>query len=161
MNTPASIRNHPIHPMLIALPVTFFVLGPILDGVHLGTRDPFWGRVAFWDVSAAIVTALIAAIPGFVDYRSLRGPAARIGTYHMILNLSAVALFAASLIVRGGSAQAYLDNPGWGPFVLTLLGALTVGVSGWLGGEMVYRHRVAVEEDVSADVARVRGRRVA
>jgi uncharacterized membrane protein len=146
--------------MLIALPVTFFVLGPILDGVHLATGDAFWGRVAFWDVIAAIATALVAAVPGFVDYRSLRGPAARIGTKHMILNLTAVTLFAVSLILRGGSAQAYLDNPGWGPFVLTLLGALTVGVSGWLGGEMVYRHRVAVDED-TADVARARERRVA
>ena len=106
MSTPASIARHPVRPMLIVFPITFFVAAPVLDIIHLATGNAMWARVAFWDIVLGLVTALGAAVPGFIDYLSLTGRAARIATYHMALNLTVVGIFGLSLLLRGGAAQA-------------------------------------------------------
>jgi uncharacterized membrane protein len=111
--------------------------------------------VAFWNIGAGVIGALLAAIPGFVDWLSLTGRAARIGTYHMVLNLGAVALFAINWFVR---TRVNGDSP-W-PLVLSVVGIVGIAVSGWLGGELVYVHRVGVEEDEDVRAA-ARQRRVA
>ena len=85
--------------------------------------------------------ALVAAVPGFVDYLALTGRARRIATWHMLLNLGAVALFAVNAFVR---MRVGLESR-W-PLVLSLIGVVGVLVSGWLGGELVYVERVGVEE---------------
>lgn len=159
MSTPASIARHPIHPMLIVFPITFFVVAPVLDIVNLATGDPAWARIAFWDILVGIVSALAAAVPGFVDYLSVRGPAGRIATWHMALNLTVVAIFVVSLLVRGTAAQASIGGLAWLPFALSLVGALVLTVSGWLGGHLVYVHGVGVERAQPA--ATIERRRVA
>jgi len=108
-----------------------------------------------WNVGAGVVGALLAAIPGFVDWLSLTGRAARIGTYHMILNLAAVVIFAVNWFVR---TRVAVDSP-W-PLILSIIGVVGVGISGWLGGELVYMHRVGVEEEQDRLTA-ARERRVA
>jgi uncharacterized membrane protein len=97
--------------------------------------------LAFWNVVGGIVGALVAAVPGFVDYLTLTGRAGRIATWHMVLNLGAVALFAVNALVR---TRVGLESK-W-PLGLSLIGIVGVLVSGWLGGEMVYVERVGVEE---------------
>lgn len=147
MSTPASIARHPMHPMLIVFPITFFVAAPVLDIVHVATGNAMWGRVAFWDIVLGIVTALAAAVPGFIDYLSLTGRAARIATYHMALNLTVVAIFGSSLLLRGGAAQTALGGLTWLPVALSVAGALILTISGWLGGTLVYEHGVGVSAE--------------
>ena len=142
--------------MLIVFPITFFVAAPVLDIVHAATGDAMWARLAFWDIALGIASALAAAVPGFIDYLSLTGRAARIATYHMALNLSVVAIFAASLLLRGDAAQSALGNPTWVPIALSVAGALILSVSGWLGGSLVYEHGVGVARDRSDALTRRR-----
>ena len=56
--------------------------------------------VAFYNIAAGIVGALGAAVPGFIDYLTLQGRPARVGTWHMALNLVALAVFAVSWVLR-------------------------------------------------------------
>ena len=149
MRTPASIARHPVHPMLIGFPVTFFTLAPILDLVAWATGDVMWETIAFWDIALGIVTALAAAVPGFIDYLSLRGEPARTATWHMTLNLIVVAMFGASLVFRGTAAQTWVGEATWVPFALAIGGALILMVSGWLGGRLAYIHRVGVDEETA------------
>lgn len=128
--------------MLIVFPITFFVAAPVLDILHLATGKAIWGQIAFWDIVLGLVSALAAAVPGFIDYLSLTGRAARIATYHMALNLTVVAIFAVSLLLR-----ARADQVTWLPAALTVAGALILAVSGWLGGTLVYEHGVGVERE--------------
>ncbi|MBI1734866.1 MAG: DUF2231 domain-containing protein [Candidatus Rokubacteria bacterium] len=150
MSTPASIARHPVHPMLIVFPITFFVAAPVLDIAHLATGDAMWARIAFWDIVLGIVSALAAAVPGFIDYLSLAGRAARIATYHMVLNLTVVGLFGVSLLLRGGAAQTALAGLTWLPVALSIGAALILAVSGWLGGSLVYEHGVGVSRERDA-----------
>jgi uncharacterized membrane protein len=153
--TSARVAKHPIHPMLVVLPIGLWVTALAFDIIYAFTGRPGMRTAAFWNVAAGVVGALLAAIPGFVDWLSLTGRASRIATYHMILNLAAVVLFAVNWFVR---TRVAADSP-W-PLILSIIGVVGIGISGWLGGELVYVHRVGVEEEQDRLTA-ARQRRVA
>jgi uncharacterized membrane protein len=153
--TSARIDKHPIHPMLVVLPLGLWIMALVFDIIYAFTGQAVFRTVAFWNIGAGVVGALLAAIPGFVDWLSLTGRAARIGTYHMLLNLGAVAIFAVNWFLR---TRLTADSP-W-PLVLSVVGVIGILISGWLGGELVYAHRVGVEEEEDRRTA-ARQRRVA
>ena len=131
--TPARIKKHPIHPMLVVFPLGLWIAALAFDIVYAVTGGAVWRTLAFWNIAAGIIGALLAAVPGFV--------ARRLATYHMVLNLAAVAIFTLNWYVR---TRVPADSP-W-PLTLSVIGVVGVIVSGWLGGELVYRERVGVEE---------------
>ena len=137
----ARMATHPIHPMLVVLPLGLWVAALAFDIVQAFTGNAMWRTLAFWNIVAGIIGALLAAGPGFVDYLTLTDRAGRLGTWHMILNLAAVAVFAVNAFVR-----TRVGVESWWPLALSLIGVVGVLVSGWLGGEMVYAERVGVEE---------------
>ena len=143
MSSPASIRSHPIHPMLIVFPIGLWIFSFVCDILyHAGSHNLFWKEVAFYTMIGGVIGALLAAIPGFVDYLSLRDRRVKqIATTHMILNLIVVAGFIFNLGIRytGGSENSLLA------VVLSIVGIGILAVSGWLGGSLVYVHHVAVE----------------
>jgi uncharacterized membrane protein len=135
--TPASIKDHPIHLMLIPIPIGLWVFALVADLVGGGSGE--WRTVAYYCLGGGIAGALLAALPGLVDLVSLSDPAAkRVALLHMAINLAAVAIFAFNFYLRMGS-------PGHaGPLWLTVVGVLAISVSGWLGGELVHRHGIGV-----------------
>lgn len=142
MSTPASIAKHPIHPMLIVFPVGLWIFSFVCDLIYrFFSHYVIWANVALYCIGGGIVGALLAAIPGFIDYLSITNPRAKkIATYHMILNLTGVFLFAINFWLR-------LSNPVAGlPVLLSLITIIAAGISGWLGGELVYVHGVGIEQ---------------
>jgi uncharacterized membrane protein len=145
MATPASVRNHPLHPMLIVFPLALWTTGVIFDiyAQMAGSRNA--QVVAFYNIGAGIVGALAAAVPGFIDYFTLKGPVARVGTWHMSLNLVAVVVFTVSWLARTRAGIDTFGADSWLPTLTGIIGLAIVFVSGWLGGSMVYKHGVGVE----------------
>jgi uncharacterized membrane protein len=141
MASPASIAKHPIHPMLVAVPIGLWIFSLISDVIfRAGWGSTVWNDVAFYTMAGGLVGALLAAVPGLIDLISLSGKAKTIGIWHMCINLLVVGLFALNLWLRmPGRSSGNL------PLMLSIIGVLLLGISGWLGGEMVYVHRVAVE----------------
>jgi uncharacterized membrane protein len=140
MKTPANIAKHPIHPMLVAVPIGLWVCSLVCDLVRAGgTSNDNWAVVALYTMVGGIAGALVAAIPGFIDMLSLEGGLKRIALTHMAINLTVVALYAVNVWMRtrGGDASVTLG--------LSVLAIGLLLVSGWLGGKMVYIHGVAVE----------------
>jgi uncharacterized membrane protein len=135
------ISEHPVHPMLVVIPAGLWVAALAFDIVGAATGNAVWGTLAFWNIVAGIIGALLAAVPGVLDYLTLDGRARRIGTWHLVLNLGAVALFAVNAIVRTRVASGSM----W-PLTLSIIGVLGVMASGWLGAELVYVERVGVVE---------------
>jgi len=141
----AKIAGHPIHPMLVGFPITFFVSTLICDVVYLNGGNPAWATGALWMVGAGVVTALIAAVFGFTDFvgeeRIRHLPDA---WRHMIGNLAAVALAAISWGLRATQGAEEAVAP-WG-VTLSAGVALILLYTGWKGWELVYRHHVAVQD---------------
>jgi len=148
MSSPASIRKHPIHPMLIVFPIGLWVFSLICDLIyHAGTQNIFWKGVAFYTMMGGIIGALLAAVPGFIDYLSLRDRRTKkIATTHMVLNLVVVALFLFNLGIR---YNASAENELFG-VSLSVAGIVILGISGWLGGSLVFTHGVAVSAPTSS-----------
>lgn len=139
----ASVGEHPLHPMLIPFPIAFLVATFASDLAFWGTGAGFWAQASMWLLGAAIVMALLAALAGFTDFfgepriRELNA-----AWYHMIGNLSAVVIAIGNFILRYAEGAGAAVLP-WG----VLLSFVTVGLllfTGWMGWEMVYRHRVGI-----------------
>jgi uncharacterized membrane protein len=142
MRTPARIARHPIHPMLVPIPIGVWIFAFICDLAFVfGAGASHWFTISFYAMVVGLVGAVVAAIPGTIDMLSLRGAPKKLALTHMALNLTVVALFAINLVLRiNGAEVAGL------PLALSVIAITLLAVSGWLGGQMVYVHRVGVEE---------------
>ena len=137
--------RHPIHPMLVHFPIGFFVLSLLLDLISLASPAiPNLMQISFYAMLFGTITALFAAVPGFVDYSDIRDdhPAKRVATAHMILNLMVVAIYGINLGVR--SSLLYDPKVHAVPLALSLIGAAFLSISGYLGGRLVYDEGIAV-----------------
>jgi uncharacterized membrane protein len=145
MMSRASFRKHPIHPMLIVFPIGLWVFSLVCDLIyHGGSYNPFWKQMAFYTMAGGVIGALLAAIPGFIDFLSIRDRRTRqIATVHMVLNLIVVVLFIFNLGMRY-SVAADPDSQLFGT-ILSVSGIFLMAISGWLGGSLVYIHHVGVE----------------
>lgn len=141
MRTPANIAGHPIHPMLVPLPIGLWVFSFVCDICSRFAADPAtWQVVALYTMIGGIVGALAAAVFGFIDLMSLpQGPVRGTAVTHMAINLTVVVLFAVNAWFRMSDRASPIG------FWLSLVAILLLVVSGWLGGKMVYTQGVAVD----------------
>jgi uncharacterized membrane protein len=146
MRTPASIAGHPIHPMLVTLPIGLWLFSFACDLIFMfGSGAPVWKTVALYTMVGGLVGALLAAVPGLIDLLSLPSGLRRTAVIHMSINLTIVAIFAVNIWLRisAGDAGAASTTPTW----LSLVAIAMLAVSGWLGGKLVYEGGVAVDTE--------------
>lgn len=137
-----TIAKHPIHPMLIPLPITFLLGAFGADLATFWSDDPFWPRAALWLTGAGVVSGLIAAIPGIIDFTTIKRVRDHTAAWtHAIGNITVMILAAISWVLRVGDPAAAVRP--WGITLSTII-ALILLVTGWLGGELSYRHRIGV-----------------
>ena len=148
MYSKAKIAGHPIHPMLVAFPIAFYVSTVVSLVVFGGTGNPFWFHVAFVAATAAVVMGLGAAVPGLVDLVSLppRSRARSTGIQHAGLNIFTLIAFAIIAVVLGSDWYngANVYHFGW-PLVLGLFGLAALCIAGTLGWKLVQTHHVGVK----------------
>jgi uncharacterized membrane protein len=147
MRSKFAIAGHPLHPLLVALPVGLFAWTLVADIVYATDKAgrPEWFDIAFWSGIAAIVAALLAALPGFGDYLTMavHSDARGIATAHMGLNLTTVALFFVAALLMA-PADGATGGRYTAAVVLHVVAVGLLALSGWLGGEMVFRHHLAM-----------------
>lgn len=71
MSSPESIKKHPVHPMLVGFPIGLWVFALVCDVVHTASGNVVWQTVATYCVAGGIVGAILAAVPGLIDYFSI------------------------------------------------------------------------------------------
>jgi uncharacterized membrane protein len=147
MKTRVVVAGHSLHMMLVAFPLGLLCLSPLWDILRMSTPQPAWGAIAFWTIFAGVASALVAAVPGYLDYRAIpAGTRAKlVGTRHLQLNLTLVALFGLSLILRKIAPGGY-QNAGFPSMLPAWLGVVVAGFSAWMGGELVETLGIAVHE---------------
>ena len=149
MNSRAKVAGHPIHPMLIVFPLGLLASSLIFDFIALGSRNSDWALAAFYMVIAGIVGGLVAAVFGFIDWLAIpAGTRARaIGAWHGLGNVVVVGLFLVAWLLRFDHRQ----EAGGTPLVLAIIAVLLAVVTGWLGGELVDRLGIGVDDGAHAD----------
>lgn len=139
------IAGHPIHPMLIPFPVVFVVSTLFCDLAYWQTGSPSWSAAALWLLGSALIFGMLAALAGLIDFfgekriRDLRD-----ARYHFIGNAVAIALIIANFYLRYVNGEPAVLPEG---LVLSLIVTGIFLFTGWMGWEMVYRHRVGVADE--------------
>jgi uncharacterized membrane protein len=140
----AAIGRHPIHPMLVPLPIGFLFGSLLGDLAYWGSRDPFWATMSAWLVAAGFVSGAIAAATGLVDFLgSERIRALYHAWYHLVGNAGVLIIAVISLVLRTSMGTAAAVLP-WGLMLSAIVVALLV-FTGWHGGEMVFGHGVGMK----------------
>jgi uncharacterized membrane protein len=144
MESRAKLFGHPIHQMLIVFPLGLLATALLFDVVQLATGNGFWSELSYWMIAAGVVSGLVAAPFGLVDWLAIpwRTRAKRIGAVHGGGNVLVVALYGISWLMRMGNPAA----PETPALVMAFLGGGLAMVTGWLGGELVDRLAVGVDE---------------
>jgi len=143
MSSTASIKGHPLHAMLIPLPIGLWIFSLVSDLIFkFGFGPSVWNDVALYTLAGGTLGALVAAVPGFLDFTDIKNPKTRtIAIWHMRINLFTVVLYAINFWLRMHRAPG--DNL---PILLSVAGIVLITISGWLGGELVYVRGVAVKQ---------------
>ncbi len=149
MESRAKLFGHPVHQMLIVFPLGLLATALAFDVIHFASGNPYWSEIAFWMMAAGVITGLIAAPFGLVDWLAIPSGtrANRIGLLHGAGNLVVVLLYGLSWWMRRGSPQ----TPDTLALVLAFAGGGLAIVTGWLGGELVDRLGVGVDEGAHVD----------
>jgi uncharacterized membrane protein len=132
----------------VTLPIAFLIGAPLTDLAFERTGDAFWARASIWLIGAGLVTGALAAVAGFIDFianahiRSLN-----LVWYHFIGNAIALVIAAISLYLRLSGNPAAVTGT---ELVLSILVVVIFAVTGWLGGEMVFRHGVGMTGEPSS-----------
>ena len=154
MEARAKILGHPIHQMLIPFPFGLLATAVIFDILYLVWGNPTMATVSYWMIVAGIIGGLIAAPFGTIDWAAIpHGTRAkRVGMVHGLGNVVVLLVFAGSWWLRYGATS---DAPVYAPSTLALVrsfvGFALAGVTGWLGGELVDRLCVGVDDGAHLD----------
>lgn len=151
MESRAKLLGHPVHPMLVVFPLGLLATATIFDVIFWFSGAPGWATASFHMIIAGIVGGLLAAIFGLVDYLGIPSNtrARRIGTLHGLGNVVVLGLYAASWFLRIGIDA----NPPVTALLLSLAGASLALITGWLGGELVGRLGVGVDDGANLNAS--------
>lgn len=148
MQSRARLAGHAIHPMLIVFPLGLLTTAVVFDVIYLATNRQGFALAAAYAIAAGLIGAALAAVFGWIDWAKIPAGtrAKRVGLAHGAGNVAANLLFAASWLVRAAGTD-------WEPNALALVcsfvGVVVAGGAGWLGGELVERLGVGVDDEAN------------
>jgi uncharacterized membrane protein/nitrite reductase/ring-hydroxylating ferredoxin subunit len=142
MKSRAQFKSHPIHPILVSFPIAFFIGTLVFDLLAYCYNSSDFSTTARWTNLAGIVMAILAAIPGLIDFLFVVPPKSsgkNRAAKHGIINSTVLILFIAAYLFR--------DNDKSYELVLVVEGVATVllSIAGWMGGTLVYRNQIGVD----------------
>ncbi|MEG4046863.1 MULTISPECIES: DUF2231 domain-containing protein [unclassified Microcoleus] len=137
-----SVAGHPIHPIIVIFPVAFLVGAAGTDIGYWLTSDPFWARASVWLMGVGFAAGILAAITGFLDFFKVKRVRARsAGWLHMGGNVAVMVLTLINLLLRQGNPAEPIVYTG---LAISIVVATLLGITGWFGGELSFRHKIGV-----------------
>lgn len=137
-----TIAGHPLHPPMVVFPVALLVAAAGSDIGYWLTRDPFWARASVWLLGAGLLTGLVAAAIGLSDFLKIgRVRKHTAGWAHMYANVISLVLTTINFWLRLGDPVKNILFTG---LLISVIVATLLGIGGWFGGELIYRHKIAV-----------------
>lgn len=149
MEAKAKLFGHSIHQMLVAFPLGLLATSLPFDLAAIVFKRDELAIVAFWMIVAGVCSGLAAAVFGLIDWLGIpSGTRAKaVGLWHGGGNVFAIACFAASWMLRAPS----VPHPPTSAIAISAIGVAMAGISGWLGGELVDRLGVGVDDGAHLD----------
>jgi uncharacterized membrane protein len=143
----ASINGHPMHPALVAVPIGLLTGTVLADVAFAISHNPTCVQLSFWTAIGGILATIPAATTGLIDYSGIADARVkRVGITHMILNSIAIVLFALGTFLLYAKDGNLTDARFNIVLPLQLIAFAVMGMSGYLGGEMVFKDKMGVVE---------------
>jgi len=137
-----AIAGHPIHPAIVLFPIAFLVGAAGTDIGYWLTRDPFWARASVWLIGVGFAAGILAAITGFSEFFKVKRVRERsAGWLHMGGNVAVMVLSLINLVLRQGNPAEPIVYTG---LAISVVVATLLGITGWYGGELSFRHKIGV-----------------
>ena len=130
--------GHPLHPVIIGVPIGAWSVTGWYDWRSARSADPRHEHAADAALRVGVLGGLAAAITGLPQYLDTRDAARRETAVHAALNNVALGLYLTSMAARSSG-----HRPAGRTLSAIALGI--IGVSGYLGGDLSYRHGVGVQ----------------
>jgi uncharacterized membrane protein/nitrite reductase/ring-hydroxylating ferredoxin subunit len=143
MKSKAHLKSHPLHPILVAFPIAFFIGALVFDVLSVITGNSGFWQTGYYLAIAGIIGAIVAAVPGAIDYFLTVPPkssAKKRATQHALINLTNVALFAFAVYYRrttGADTTIVL--------AIEIAGVILLSIAGWMGGTLVHRNQIGID----------------
>lgn len=143
MESQTKVAGHSAHQITIVWPLGLLSTSVLYDIAAVRGSEKA-GRTAFSMLGAGLLGGLVAAPLGFNDWRAIpTGTRARsVGVWHGLSNAVALTLFGASWLLR----RSQPEKPSSLAVTLSATGGGLAFLGGWLGGELVDRLGVGVDE---------------
>lgn len=143
MRSRVRVAGHPVHPMLIVVPSTIFPLLVFLDVLYFfGVGGEGLWVAAYWIAVAGVASTAAAIVPGVVDLAAIPNEtrAHRTAVWHLVTGSLTFVAYAAAVWARWpAGVERFALQTG-----IDVVGTALIVVQGWLGGELVYKHHLAV-----------------
>jgi uncharacterized membrane protein len=149
MESHVKLLGHPVHPMLVVFPLGLLGMAVIFDVFAIALSQGYWSEIALWMMVSGVVMGLMAAPFGLIDWLAIPAGtrAKRIGALHGLGNVVVLLMFAASAWLRWNAPQ----TPTGFAIGLSAGGCALALVTGWLGGELVERLGVGIDDNAHVD----------
>jgi uncharacterized membrane protein len=143
LRSTAQVAQHPIHPMLVPIPIVCFIGALITDIAYALTADMMWADFSAWLLLVGFIFGVLAAIAGLTDFVSNRRIRAQAPAWpHLLGNVAVLVLSFFNILIHTRDGWASVVPAG---LVLSIIVVLILPVTGWLGWAMVYRYGVGVQ----------------
>lgn len=144
LRSTAQIARHPIHPMLVPIPIVCFIGALITDITYYVTSEMMWADFSSWFLVVGLIFGVLAALAGLTDFLGNRLIRAQTPAWpHLIGNVIVLILAFFNALIHTRDAWTSVVPTG---LILSIVTVLILLITGWLGGQLVYRHRVGVSQ---------------
>lgn len=138
----AAIKGHPLHPAVIVFPIAFLIGAFLTDLAFWRGRGVMWASFSYWLLLAGVIGGTVAAALGAIDFLSIdRARVHRAGWIHAGGNVLVLTLGLSNWLLRIGDVTAHVLPLG---LVLSALTAALLALTGYTGGELVFKHMIGV-----------------
>ena len=135
--------RHPLHPMLVHVPVACWLLAPLCDVAALAGGWPVLWTMSAVLIGVGIAWGALAATAGAMDYARAHAVAPRLVNAHVLLMGGAWTVALIGLFGRFADRQI-LTPPPWWAVAACFVTAVLMVAGAWCGGEMVYGKGIGV-----------------
>jgi uncharacterized membrane protein len=150
-----AIRQHPLHPIIVVFPIALLMSALGTDLLYGWTEDPFFARGSFWLIGAGTVGAIAAVATGLIEFLALRYVREQISSWsHLLAGVFTLSLAIANFLTRWSDPAGAVLPLG---LLLSIDTAIVVAFTGWLGGNLTFRHLIGsyIEEEEAEALAEI------
>ncbi|MGE3839063.1 MAG: DUF2231 domain-containing protein [Hyphomonadaceae bacterium] len=143
------MKPHPVHPMLVHVPIACWILTPFCDAVALAFHIDFFWQAAALVAAIGVMAGALAATAGAMDFARAQAKAPTLALSHASLMSGAWVLATIGLIGRIGGGYHAIVPPPWWTIAFGGVVFLIMIAGAWCGGEMVYGHAIGVRDETA------------